>query len=146
MDNDDQRCARCSSTRFQSKKKNAGYELSVLAAIVAAVGWVLMLYYNLRLKRSRDQSLITERYLNENGITYSAIGGEPPSATGFCYDREELIIFSLLNGYLSYQLWRSGSWAIEMNGSLTLHEHPGELVRLHCARSAGGQGSTTSRP
>ena len=60
------------------KAKYAGYELSVLAAIVAAVGWVLMLYYNLRLKRSRDQSLITEPYLNENGINYSAIGDSFP--------------------------------------------------------------------
>jgi hypothetical protein len=80
---------------FKARETHAGYEFFVSAAIVAAAGWGLMLYYNLRLKRSRDHSLITERYLDKNGIDYSVISGGPPTVAGFCYDREELIVFSL---------------------------------------------------
>ena len=83
--------------------------LSLLAAIVAAVGWGLMLYYNLRLTRTRDEMFVTENYLANylatNGVDYSAITGKAPKKVGFFYDCEELAIFTVIQWLSIILVW-----------------------------------------
>jgi hypothetical protein len=71
-----------------------------------------MLYYNLRLTKTRGQSFTIEKYLNENGVDYRAITAELPKEVGFFYDCQELIVFSLLQ-FLSIiptlVAWKFGS-------------------------------------
>jgi hypothetical protein len=54
-----------------------------------------MMYYNFRLTKTRNESVITERYLADKGIAFSA-AGRPLEKAKWYYDREELIVFSLV--------------------------------------------------
>lgn len=77
---------------------SAGMQLFVLAAIVAVIGLGMMLYYNLRLTRTRNGSVITEKYLTNNGIEFSIISGHAPKCVDWLYDWQELIAFTLILG------------------------------------------------
>jgi hypothetical protein len=72
----------------------AGSRFFYCAVCIAIIGWVLMMSYNLRLTRTREQSLVTEEYLDNNGIGYEAIAGEKPTRAKWWYDWQELLIFS----------------------------------------------------
>jgi hypothetical protein len=92
---------------------SAAHQFFWLAVIIAVIGWVLMMYYNRRLTKTRNESLKTERYLADNGIDYSAIAGGPPTEAKWHYDREELFVFSVilfLSVFPTYAVWLLSPW------------------------------------
>jgi hypothetical protein len=69
-----------------------GKQLVWLAVAVAVIGWILMLYYNLRLKRTRADALKTKENL---GVNFEDTGS-PPKSKDFFYDWQELLIFTII--------------------------------------------------
>jgi hypothetical protein len=71
-------------------------QLFWLAVFVAVLGWILMLYYNHRLTNIRADSLVTERYLENNGVAFEAISGSSPTPANWWHDWQELLVFTLI--------------------------------------------------
>ena len=84
------------SIGFTKNSTIAGKEFFWLTVIVACLGAALALYYNLRLTKTRDKSLVTEKYLTAHDIDYRGICGEPPTKAGWLYDWHELIAFGAI--------------------------------------------------
>jgi hypothetical protein len=77
--------------------RGAGMQLLALAVIVAGIGLGLMLYYNLRLTRTRIDSLKPEGYLAEqHGVNFATFSKKPTRPIDWLYDREELAVFALI--------------------------------------------------
>ena len=57
------------------KQTSAGSQLVCLAEIVAGVGWLLMLYYNWRLTKTREDAEKTAKYLTSQGVDFAVIRG-----------------------------------------------------------------------
>ncbi len=76
------------------------YNFFSASILVTFFGAVLILYYNLRLTRTRIQSNRTSKYLIDNGINLSSMLVQPTYSDDllqlFWYDREELIAFGVI--------------------------------------------------
>ena len=67
--------------------------LSMFVAVVAAL---VVLYYNDRMTKTRNDSVGIEKYLMNNDVNFKAITGKEPEEVGFWYDLEDLLIFAVI--------------------------------------------------
>ena len=70
--------------------------LLLLSAGVAAASWGLVLHYNRRMTRIRDQAVTVVNWLRLNGVDYDAITGQSTQddySVGESYDLQELAVF-----------------------------------------------------
>jgi hypothetical protein len=79
---------------FEDHPSAAGW-LFCLAVIVALIGEGLVLHFNNRLKNARNDTVVPEQYLIQNGIDISAITGKEPTTVDWLYDKEELGLFTI---------------------------------------------------
>jgi hypothetical protein len=78
------------------KQTTAGSQLVCLAEIVAGVGWLLMLYYNWRLTKTREDAEKTAKYLTSQGVDFAVIRGRERKKVTLFYDWQELLIFTVI--------------------------------------------------
>jgi hypothetical protein len=80
------------------KDPKIGWLLFWLSVFVAALGAALTISYNFRMTNTRNDSVVPETYLSNNGIDFLAITGRKPKRVGFFYDWQELLFFLLILG------------------------------------------------
>jgi len=77
-----------------------GNYLVLIALVIAVIGLCLVLYFNLRITRTRKQAESVEKYLaNLHEIPFSAISYDPKRQqpkVDFFYDWEELIAYAAI--------------------------------------------------
>jgi hypothetical protein len=76
-----------------------------LAFFVAVIGALLILYYNDRMTKARNESVRIAEYLIGKGLNYAAISGKEPTRIGFWYDLEDLALFGLILGLFVVIVW-----------------------------------------
>jgi hypothetical protein len=75
-----------------------------LSVLVAVLGFILIVHYNQRITRAREDSNKPVTYLMNNGIKIEAIGGSPATNSGvwlWLYDFPELAAFAYAVFFIS---------------------------------------------